>query len=51
MSGTNRLVMSSVVGSKGSETTLTKSLQNANEVALKSNKQAPKTNKTQKSKK
>jgi len=35
MSGTNRTVLSSVVGKKGSESALTSALENANEVAAK----------------
>jgi hypothetical protein len=35
MSGTNRAVMSSIVGKKGSESALTSALENANEVAVK----------------
>lgn len=42
MSGTNRTVMSSVVAKGGSESTLTKALENANEEAIKEEKKEPK---------
>lgn len=42
MSGTNRQVMSSIVGKKGSESALTKALDNANEEAVKENAEVSK---------
>ena len=42
MSGTNRTVMSSVVGKKGSESMLTKALDNANEVQIQNDKSVSK---------
>lgn len=42
MSGTNRQVVSSIIGKGGSESALTKALENANEEALKENKEVSK---------